>query len=204
MKARTFGLTGGIASGKSTVTRLFRDEGVHMVDADEVARELVAPGMPVLKLLVAAFGREILHLDGSLNRPKLGSIVFTDLRKRGVLDQIMHQHLLDEIRSQMRKAQAKNSLVGLDAALLVEKGLHVEFRPLVVVAASSGTQLQRLMERDGFTEAEARARIGSQIPLDEKTKLADYVIQNDGNLDELIQRALGVLARLRCLPPTSG
>jgi len=197
MKSRIFGLTGGIASGKSFVTKLFRAEGIPMVDADVVARELVAPGGQVLSLLVSAFGREILLQDGSLDRPRLGSIVFLDPKKRALLDSIMHRFLLDGIKEQARAAAKDHPLVGVDAALLVEKNLHQEYRPLIVVTTSLEVQVRRVMARDGFNEAEARARISSQLPLEEKVKLADYVIRNEDTLDDLTQQALRVLAHLR-------
>jgi len=197
MRGRVFGLTGGIASGKSTVTRLFRVDGVPMVDADEVARSIVAPGMPALRMLVSAFGDHILLPDGSLNRPKLGSMVFLDPQKRGTLDNIVQGILSDEIGSQLRKLIESHPLVGLDAALIIEKGHQDEYRPLVVVAVSPEVQLKRVQERDGFTEEEARARLSAQIPMEEKVKLANHVIWNNGTKDELLQKALCVLVKLR-------
>lgn len=197
MRGRVFGLTGGIASGKSTVTSLFRRDGVPMVDADEVARAIVAPGMPTLRMLVSAFGDQILLPDGSLDRPKLGSMVFLDPQKRGTLDNIVQGILSDEIRSQLKKLVESHPLVGLDAALIIEQGHQDEYRPLVVVAVSTEIQLKRLQERDGFTEEEARARLSAQLPMGEKVKFADHVIWNDGTKDELLQRALCILVKLR-------
>jgi dephospho-CoA kinase len=197
MRGRIFGLTGGIASGKSTVTNLFRRDGVPMVDADEVARAIVAPGMPTLRMLVSAFGSQILLPDGSLDRPKLGSMVFLDPQKRSTLDNIVQGILADEIKSQLRKLSESNSLVGLDAALIIEQRHQDEYRPLVVVAVSAEIQLKRVQERDGFTEEEARARLAAQLPMEEKVKFADHVIWNNGTQDELLQRALGVLVKLR-------
>jgi dephospho-CoA kinase len=197
MKTKFFGLTGGIASGKSTVTELFRREGVPMVDADQVAREIVAPGTPGLRSLVGVFGKGILLPDGTLDRPKLGSLVFLHPEQRAVLNQVIEPYLLEGIRARLQEYAGKVPLVGLDAALLVEKGLHREFRPLVVVAASPEVQVQRLMRRDRFSEPEARARLSAQLPLEEKVRLADYVIQNDGTQDELNQRAIHVLSQLR-------
>ena len=197
MRGRVFGLTGGIASGKSTITKLFRNDGVPMVDADEVAHAIVAPGQPALRMLVSAFGDQILLPDGSLDRPKLGSIVFLDPHKRGTLDNIVQGILKDEIKSQLKKLTESNPLVGLDAALIVERGHQDEYRPLVVVAVSTEVQLKRIQERDGFTEQEARARISAQLPMEEKVKFADHVIWNNGTKDELLQQALCVLVRLR-------
>lgn len=197
MRGRIFGLTGGIASGKSTVTKLFRRDGVPMVDADEVARSIVAPGMPTLRMLVSAFGDQILLPDGSLDRPRLGSMVFLDPQKRSTLDNIVQGILADEIKSQLRKLSESNSLVGLDAALIIEQRHQDEYRPLVVVAVSAEIQLKRIQERDGFTEEEGRARLAAQLPMEEKVKFADHVIWNNGTQDELLQRALGVLVKLR-------
>jgi dephospho-CoA kinase len=194
-----FGLTGGIASGKSTVTALFIEEGIPMVDADLVARDIVVPGRPALAMLVSSFGSEILLEDGTLDRPKLASIVFLDARKRANLDQILHSYLIDGIRAEIIKANEYHNLVGLDAAILIEKGLHHEYRPLIVVAVSPEVQLQRLMSRDGFNPKEAQARIDSQLPISEKVKLADYVLWNDGTKDDLIKQALKVIAALKNL-----
>lgn len=168
-----------------------------MVDADVVARDIVAPGTPVLALLVSQFGQEILLPDGSLDRPALGAIVFADPKKRSVLDHTLRRYLQDEIRNRLRVASERNPLVGFEAPLLVERGYHNEYRPLVVVAVSPNTQLQRLMERDGFTQGEALARIDSQLPIEEKVQLADYVLWNNGSKDELIREALHVLSKIK-------
>lgn len=197
MSAKIFGLTGGIACGKSLISRLFVDNGVPMVDADIVARDVVAPGTPALNLLVSNFGQDILLPDGSLDRPKLGALVFSDSKKRAVLDSTLHRYIQDEIRLRLKVASERYSLVGLEAPLLIERGYHNEFRPLVVVAVSPEIQLQRLMDRDDFNEAEARARIGSQLPIEEKVKLADYVLWNDGSKDDLFKEALHVLSKIK-------
>jgi dephospho-CoA kinase len=168
-----------------------------MVDADEVARAIVAPGMPTLMMLVSAFGDQILLPDGSLDRPKLGSMIFLDPQKRGTLDNIVQGILSDEIRSQLKKLVESHPLVGLDAALIIEQGHQDEYRPLVVVAVSAEIQVKRIQERDGFTEEEARARLAAQLPMEEKVKFADHVIWNDGTKDELLQRALCILVKLR-------
>lgn len=197
MKSRVFGLTGGIACGKSTVSRLFVDQGVPMVDADVVARDIVAPGTHALNLLVSQFGREILLPDGSLDRPTLGAIVFSDPKKRAILDHTLRRYLQDEIRVRLRVASERSPLVGFEAPLIIERGHQNEYRPLVVVAVSPETQIQRLMERDGFTQAEAQARIDSQLPIEEKVQFADYVLWNNGSKDELIREALHVLSKIK-------
>lgn len=197
MKSRVFGLTGGIACGKSLVSGVFVAQGVPMVDADVVARDIVAPGTHALALLVSQFGQGILLPDGSLDRPTLGAIVFADPKKRSILDHTLRRYLQDEIRNRIRVASERNPLVGFEAPLLIERGYHSEYRPLVVVAVSPEIQLQRLMERDDFTREEAQARIDSQLPIEEKVKLADYVLWNNGSKDELIQGALHVLAKIK-------
>ena len=197
MKSKVFALTGGIACGKSTVSRLFVDNGVPMVDADIVARDVVAPGTPAIALLVSNFGPDILLPDGSLDRPKLGALVFSDSKRRAVLDSTLHRYIKDELRLRLRVACERYSLVGLEAPLLIERGYHNEFKPLVVVAVSPEIQLQRLMDRDGFNEPEARARISSQLPIEDKVKLADYVLWNDGSQDDLFKEALRVLSKIK-------
>lgn len=197
MSGNVFGLTGGIACGKSVVSRLFQDNGVRIVDADVVARDIVAPGTPALSLLVGNFGRGILLPDGSLDRPKLGALVFADSKKRAILDSTLRRYLDDEIRLRLKRAIDQYPLVGFEAPLLIEHGHHLEFRPLIVVAVSPEIQLLRLMDRDGFNEQEALARISSQLPIDEKVKLADYVLWNEGSKDELYKEALHVLSKIK-------
>ena len=197
MKGRILGLTGGIACGKSVVSKIFASQGIPMVDADIVARDIVAPGTPALSLLVSNFGPEILLPDGTLDRPALGAIVFSDSKKRSILDQTLKRYLQDEIQQRLRGASEKNSLVGFEAPLLIERGYHLEYRPLIVVAVFPEVQVQRLMERDGFTKEEAQARIGSQLPIEEKVKLADYILWNNGPRDELIKEALHVLSKIQ-------
>jgi dephospho-CoA kinase len=197
MKGRIFGLTGGIASGKSTVSKLFQRDNIPMVDADEAARAVVAPGKPALRDLVHVFGSQILLEDGKLNRPRLAALIFMDPKKRCALDQIIEGYLMMEINTRLKKAVEGHSLVGFDAALIIEKGHEKEYRPLVVVAATPEVQLQRLQSRDGFNEAEAKARLEAQLPISEKVKLADYVIWNNGTVEELEKQAISVLVRLR-------
>lgn len=192
-----FGLTGGIASGKSTVTKMFRDEGVPMIDADLVAREVVAPGSTGLYMVREAFGDDVLQADGTLNRPKLGAIVFSNPEKRRVLDGIFGP-LIERILAQRSgELQKVYSLVGVDAAILFEKGLHTRYKPVVVVAVSEEIQLTRLMVRDGFTKEEAQARIKSQLPLEQKVAQADFVIWNNEGVEALKDRFQEILQGLR-------
>lgn len=197
MTPRVFGLTGGIACGKSTVSRIFAEAGVPIVDADLVAREVIAPGSVGLKALTREFGN-ILLPDGSLDRGKLGALVFTQPERRDQLNKIMLPLILYRSGELMREhLSGGTDLVCYDAPTLIEVGMHDRFRPLVVVTVPDDVQLQRLIERDGFTEAEAKARISSQLPMSSKVELADYVIENTGTIEELKTRVLQVLSEIR-------
>jgi dephospho-CoA kinase len=181
-----FGLTGGIASGKTTVGKRFRSRGVPVIDADQVARDVVAPGTEGLAAVVAAFGQRVLSPDGSLDRTALGAIVFADSATRKELERIMHPRIAQEGQRQMMVLAAQGHRVACyEAALLVEAGTAELFRPLVVVAASEPVQIARTMHRDGCSEEAARARIASQKPVAEKTAIANYVVWNDGSREEL-------------------
>lgn len=193
---KVFGLTGGIASGKSTVAAVFRAEGVPVIDADEVAREVVMPGEPALAAIVEAFGNEILLADGTLDRKRLGAVVFEDDAKRARLNAIVHPAIAQ--RSAAHFARLSNEpLVCYDAALIVERGLAAGFRPLVVVAAPRALQRVRLMARDGITEAEADARLDAQAPVEAKIAAADIVVHNDADVSALQTRARAALEEVR-------
>lgn len=191
-----FGLTGGIASGKSTVAAVFRGEGVPVIDADEVAREVVMPGEPALAAIVEAFGREVLLEDGTLDRKHLGAIVFDDASKRARLNAIIHPAIAQRSAAHFARLEAE-PLVCYDAALLVERGMADAFRPLVVVAAPRELQRTRLMARDGISAAEADARLDAQAPVEAKIAAADLVIQNDADVATLQARARDALAEVR-------
>jgi dephospho-CoA kinase len=176
------GLTGGIATGKSTVTAMLASPSVRVVDADALAREVVEPGTPALGQIVAEFGREVLQADGRLDRARLGEIVFPDPVKRKRLEAITHP----AIRARFEKIMADlegagwDGILIWDAALLVESGGNKKMDRLVVVTTDAATQLRRLMARDGVSEEAARARTASQMPLAVKARYADYVIDNSG------------------------
>jgi dephospho-CoA kinase len=194
-----FGLTGGIATGKSSVARFFRANHVPVIDADLVAHGLVLRGTHGLRKVVAEFGPDILTPEGELDRPKLGAIVFQDAEKRTRLDAIMQPLIYDrtqEIFGTLNRC-AGYSLVGLDAALLFEWGVAEEYRPIVVVTCSEKTQLQRLMQRNILTAEEALDRTHSQMPLADKVRQADFVLENDGTEDELQVKAQKVLKVLQ-------
>lgn len=185
----TVGLTGGIASGKSTVADMFRQLGAAIVDADQVARDVVAPGSEGFVAVIDAFGAEMVGADGSLDRAKLGALVFADEEARKKLNGITHPRIAQESRRRIGEALASDApYVVYEAALLVENGLAKAFQPLVVVAVAEERQLARLMARDGSTAEEAQKRIDAQLPLAKKLELADHVIRNDGALPETEQR----------------
>ena len=187
---RVFGITGGIASGKSTVSARFRARGLPVIDADQLARDAVAKGSEGLLAIVVAFGPSVLGPDGMLDRKALADIVFADDAKRKLLNGIVHPKvaLLGVLASEALSAKGE-PLAGYEAALLVENGLAEAFRPLVVVAASEATQIARCKLRDGATDEEARARLRAQMPLAEKIAAADLVLENDGTEAELLERA---------------
>lgn len=189
-----FGLTGGIASGKSTVAALFRTWGVPVVDADAVAREVVQKGAPALRELTEAFGDDVLGPDGELDRKALAKKAFASPDGRRRLGAITHPRIA--ARSQERFAELAESgapLVAYDAALLVENGLQDVFRPLVVVAAPLELQLARAILRDNEPEADVKARLAAQMPLEKKVAVADFVIDNGGTKEALAARTAEVL-----------
>ncbi|MDM5190264.1 dephospho-CoA kinase [Bacillus sp. DX4.1] len=179
------GLTGGIASGKSTVSQMFRELHIPVIDADIIAREVVEQGKEAYKEIIKVFGEEILQADGELDRQKLGSIVFYNKEKRLQLNQIVHPAVRKEMNAQkdMYIREGMQAVV-LDIPLLFESKLTTLVDQILLVSINPNTQLERLMKRNGFSEEEARARIDSQMPLAEKVKLANKVIHNDGTIAE--------------------
>ena len=187
MSILVFGLTGGLASGKSTVAARFRARGVPVIDADLIAREVVEPG-----------SEGILAPDGSLDRARLGDVVFAAPDRRRALNAILHPRIA--ARSAQRIAAldaAGEKLACYEAALLVENNLADAFRPLVVVAVPLDVQLARAMARDGSTEEQARARVAAQLPLANKVVVADHVIDNAGETTTTERRADEVIAAIR-------
>ncbi len=187
--ALVIGLTGGIASGKSTVSNMLRSKGYTVIDADLSAREVVEVGKRAYHQIIDAFGRDILHEDKSLNREKLGSIVFHNAEKRNRLNSIVHpairSHMLDQKDQAVQNG--KNTII-MDIPLLFESKLTWMVEKTVVVFVDPTTQLKRLKERNQFPTEEAEARIKSQLPLVEKVKLADEVINNNGSIEETEQQ----------------
>jgi len=193
------GLTGGIASGKSLVTRVFRDLGAHVIDADKIVHNLLAPGQEAFSEVVAHFGRDIQMPDGSIDRRRLGDIVFNHPGERAWLNQCIHPRVFEAYNAQVRHIceREPDAIVIMDAALLIETGYHKHMGKLIVVYASQQDQVNRLMARDRFTLEQAMARIASQMPLDEKRAYADYVIENTGTREETEQQARDIFAKLK-------
>ncbi|MGW0330725.1 dephospho-CoA kinase [Streptomyces sp. NPDC003011] len=189
------GLTGGIGAGKSEVSRLLVECGAVLIDADRIAREVVAPGTPGLASVVEAFGPDVLTADGSLDRPRLGSIVFADPDKLAVLNSIVHP-LVGARSRELETAAAEDAVVVHDVPLLTENGLAPLYDVVVVVDASPTTQLDRLVGLRGMTEADARARMAAQATREKRLEIADIVIDNDVPLDDLRRRVREVWADL--------
>lgn len=185
----TFGLTGGIACGKSTVTKTFRKHGIPLVDADLVARQVVEPGTRGYFKVLAAFGPDFFNDDMTLNRTKLGELVFTEATAMKKINDIMGPMIHDESTSQMARwidylrYAGKPTIVGYDAALICEQGNHKLFKPLIVVACPKEIQLERLMKRNQLTKAQAEARINSQMSVEDKIKFADFVIDTSKEIE---------------------
>ncbi|MGW3337548.1 dephospho-CoA kinase [Streptomyces sp. NPDC001009] len=189
------GLTGGIGAGKSEVSRLLVEHGAVLIDADRIAREVVAPGTPGLAAVVEAFGPEILTGDGSLDRPRLGSVVFADPEKLALLNSIVHP-LVGARSRELESAASPGSVVLHDVPLLTENGLAPLYDLVVVVDASPETQLDRLVRLRGMTEDDARARMAAQASREQRREIADIVIDNDVPLDALRKRVTEVWAEL--------
>jgi dephospho-CoA kinase len=189
------GLTGGIGAGKSEVSRLLVEHGAVLIDADRIAREVVAPGTPGLAAVVDAFGEDVLTADGSLDRPRLGSIVFADPEKLAVLNSIVHP-LVGARSRELEAAAAEDAVVVHDVPLLTENGLAPLYDVVVVVDARPETQLDRLVRQRGMTEEDARARMAAQATREKRLEIADIVIDNDGSREQLRRRVREVWADL--------
>jgi dephospho-CoA kinase len=199
-----FGLTGGLASGKGLVSARFAARGVPVINADDLSREAVRPGSPGLADIVAAFGAEVLEPSGGLDRRKLGARVFADPDARRRLEALTHPRIhalmLERTAELARRGEP---LACYEAPILVEVGLTDKLRPLVVVAASEATQVARAMQRDGLSEAAVRARMAAQLPLAEKVRVADHVIDNDGSRETTLaaaDRVLDAISRTLSIP----
>jgi dephospho-CoA kinase len=179
------GLTGGIGSGKSTVARLLEKRGAVVFDADLLAREAVEPGTPGHAAVIERFGADVLAPGGELDREALASIVFADPSARRDLEQIVHPEVRRLFAEGSEAYRDSDRVVVFSAPLLVETGMHTAFEILVVVSATVATQIERLMRQRGMSESSIRARIEAQAPLEDKAAVADFLVDNEGTLDEL-------------------
>ena len=195
------GLTGGIASGKSVVAARLAERGAVVVDADKLAREVVEPGTPALAAIADRFGADVISADGSLNRPALGAIIFTDPEARLALNAITHPAVWKRARELFAEAESADpdAVVVYDVPLLAEAAADrpITFDLVVVVDASAETRLKRLVELRGLSEDEARHRISSQASDAERLALADVVVESDGSLAETLAQADALYARVR-------
>lgn len=194
---KLIGLTGGIATGKSTVSTLLRLSGYPVIDADQVVRQLQAAHSKGLERLTAVFGSGILNADQTLNRQALGSLVFSDQTKLAKLNMIMQPLIREEIWRQVKNYQKQQiPYVILDAPLLFEEHYTDECDLVVVVATNHQIQVQRLMKRNGYSQTEAEQRIDSQMSLEKKKQLADIVIDNNGSKEELKWQVAGLIDQM--------
>ena len=188
---KILGLTGGIASGKSTVSRILKDLGAIIIDADETAHSAIEPNKPAWRDIVSNFGQEILKPDMTINRERLGEIVFLDSEQLNLLNHITHPRIMESLKDDFQKIKASSpdAIVVLEVPLLYETFMERMCDEVWVVWVDRETQLKRLMARNSYSEEEAIRRIDSQIPLDEKARRADVVIDNRGTIEETISSA---------------
>ncbi len=195
------GLTGSIAVGKSFVASVFAGLGCRVLDADMTARDIAAAGTPGLRAVVEAFGSEVLNDDGTLNRARLGQLVFTDEKQRALLNSILHPFIIAAQDEQLRRWEAEDprGISIVDAALMIESGGYKRFDKLVVVHCSPAVQLERLMARNNLTRAEAERRIATQMPQGEKKRYADYLIDSSNGFEDTRHQTENVYRELRRL-----
>lgn len=209
---KIIGLTGGIGAGKSTVSDYLVSLGYHVLDADKISREIVEPGSDALIELVSVFGREILLGDGSLNRKRLGKIVFSDPEKKAILDKLMHTRILEIIREKIILIQEeaehkpvdigslnnpfREKVIFIDAALLYETGLDKEVGKVWVVDVDDEARINRIMERDGLTRTDIQGRMASQMAREEKNRRADEILDNSGERKALYMQIDTLLQKL--------
>jgi dephospho-CoA kinase len=197
------GLTGGVASGKSSVSAILRELGAVVIDADQLAREVVEKGTPGLERVVQAFGPEVLTAGGDLDRAKVGSIVFADEDQRRILESIVHPLVFERIVA-LEEAASEADLVVHDIPLLAESGRADTFDAVIVVDAPAEVQVERMVRDRGWTREEAEARIAAQAGRDDRLAIATYVIDNTGTHDDLRRKVTEVAAELRSKAGSGG
>jgi len=195
------GLTGGIGTGKSHVAKIFIELGCYVFDADKIARQVVEPGEVGFEKVVAEFGKEILAEDGTIDRAKLGQIVFSSPEKREKLNQILHPIIIAKQDSLISETinQDPNAIVIIDAALMIETGSYKRFDKLIVVYCDRESQIERVMKRNNLPRNEVESRINSQMPSDEKRKYADIEIDTSGTFEETEDKVKAVYQELKGL-----
>ena len=195
------GVTGGVASGKTTVSHIFQEEGAYLIDADQIARELVQPHTPMWRELIRVFGKAVLGEDESIDRRQLAAIVFSNPRQRVLLERMLHPEIGKEITRRIEAIRKKDleAVVVVDAALLVETGAYRRMDKLIVVTATEAQQKERLKKRTGAAEKRAEAIISSQTALEEKLKVADFIIRNEGTVAETRRRAQEIFHELKLM-----
>ena len=193
------GLTGGIASGKSTVSAMFVQEGALLVDADRIAREVVLPGSPALAQIAERFGSDMLLPDGALDRKRLGERIFKDDSERKALEAITHPIIRQRMKAMMDQYEEEqpDKLILADIPLLYESNLETQYDGVIVVYVPREVQRARLMNRDGLTESQANDRLNAQMDIEWKRENADYVIYNDKGLEETHQQVLQLMQQLQ-------
>ncbi|HUT74277.1 MAG TPA: dephospho-CoA kinase [Armatimonadota bacterium] len=193
------GLTGGIATGKTTVAQLLRERGAAVVDTDEIAREVTAPGSPALSEIAQAFGPQMLTAQGTLDRKRLGSLVFDDPQARRRLEEITHPRIILEMRRRLEALRRRRRPPALAVAvipLLYEAGAESEVDVVVAVTAPAEQQVRRVMARDGLTREQAQARVAAQMPVEEKARRAGFVVDASGSLEETARQVAKLWGRL--------
>ena len=195
----TAGLTGGIATGKSTVASFFRAAGAHLIDADRIAHQVVKKQMPAWQAVVDCFGHGVLLSDGEIDRPKLADLIFNDVNQQRRLNEIVHPYVIKEINRQLAyiRRYHPDAVVILDVPLLFEAGMDQGLPEVIVVYTPRNLQLRRLMARDALTEKEALARVRSQMDIEDKRARATIVIDNSGSVAQTRKQTLRVFAELR-------
>jgi len=194
-----FGLTGGVASGKSTAARMFEALGATIIDADRIGHECLLPSAPAYPEIVKVFGSAILDASGAIDRRQLGSVIFADAEKRLQLNAIIHPRIIARVEELVNRYQAESpgTVVVVDAALIFEAGIGGHFAKVVVAWCRPEQQVERLIAKSGVSRAEAERRIASQIPADEKRRRADYLLDCSGSLDQTQAQVEALYARLK-------
>ena len=193
------GLTGGIATGKSTVSGILKNAGAVIIDADRIARDVVKKGLPAYQEIIDTFGDNVLSPDGQIDRSVLGDIIFNDPQKKQLLNRIVHPHVREDTNLQLKHIEKNHpdAIVILDIPLLMEAQMHKDLSEVILVYAPEHIQIKRLMQRDGISEAAALARVRSQMPIEEKKELATIVIDDSGTRKDTRRQTLEIFQRFK-------